>query len=625
MLQMRRLRSGFVAALATAVTLGSLVAAPAFAEDPAPEGVPPTEQPSEQPAAPPPLPTEIGAACLTLDPPKRPALQRAKAQELMRGFVDLGKGGSYQLGDRPNWRPQRSADTSGNRHIHSLNWALPLLYRGVNTQNQAMVDRFRQLMYWWIEDNRGKRGTWVDASIYGGLRTQTLVCAAQTLNDPVISQAALRDAETMMRTYRRSTDIAIGANNTDLIRQRAAMAAYCWTGDTGKRDQAMRNLVGIARGVIHEDGSDTEGSPHYGMYKEKLLTEIEASAALCGISAHPIPELRGLLYQFIAQATRPDFKLESLGDTASVPIRNTFGVGDWRADWLRSRGTAGAPPTPLYTAFNGGYVFGRASWNPAGPDTFYSLRFDSTRPPTAHTHDDGAGLTLYSRGVSWIGDPGPFRYENGSSLRHFMRSRTAHSTFTVTGVPRTKSKKVVRVNTRSDAQQGGNDLSCLRDNTWGSVNVTRCVTFARNVDAIVVADYVNAKRAKKSKRAITQRWQLPPGVGVEANGDMLSLVSGDQRLDVAKAGVGDWNITSARSGSNVGWFTGNWGERVPGAVLARNANIKKKKSNDVMVTVFVPRNVNESVSVDIRGDAVVVTRNGTPVEIALPTPGPRQR
>jgi hypothetical protein len=151
------------------------------------------------------------------------------------------------------------------------------------------------------------------------------------------------------------------------------------------------------------------------------------------------------------------------------------------------------------------------------------------------------------------------------------------------------------------------------------------VTFARNVDAIVVSDYVNAKRAKKSKRAITQRWQLPPGVGVEANGDMLSLVSGDQRLDVAKAGVGDWNITSARSGSNVGWFTGNWGERVPGAVLARNANIKKKKSNDVMVTVFVPRNVNESVSVDIRGDAVVVTRNGTPVEIALPTPGPRQR
>jgi hypothetical protein len=622
---LRRVRSGLLAGLATAVTLGSLAAAPAQAQDPAPapEGAAPIEQPVAQP--PQPLPTEIGSVCLTLDPPKRPTLQRARAQELMQGYVDLGKGGSYRLGERPNWRPQRTADTSGNRHIHSLNWALPLLYRGVNTQNQAMVDRFRQLMYWWIEDHQGKRGVWVDGSIYGGLRTQTLACAAQTLNDPVIINAALRDAETMMRTYRRSTDIAIGANNTDLIRQRAAMATYCWTGDAARRDQAMRNLVGIARGIIHEDGSDTEGSPHYGMYKEKLLTEIEASAAMCGISADPIPELRGLLYQFIAQATRPDFRLESLGDTASVPIRNTFGIGDWRAEWLRTRGTSGTPPTPLYSAFDGGYVFGRASWNPAGPDTFYSLRFDSTRPATAHTHDDGAGLTLFSRGVSWIGDPGPYRYENGSSLRQFMRSRTAHSTFTISGVPRTKSKKVVRVNTRSDAQQGGNDLSCLRDNTWGSVNVTRCVTFARNVDAIIVADYITSRRAKKSKRALTQRWQLPPGVGVEANGDMLSLVSGDQRVDVAKGGAGQWNITSARSGSNVGWFTGNWGERVAGAVLARNAKIKKKKSSDVMVTVFVPRSVNESVAVDIRDASVVVTRNGTPVEIPLPTPGPRQR
>jgi hypothetical protein len=624
MLQMGRARAGAVASLTVAVVLGSMVVSPGFAE----EAPPPVEQPAEPapPApAPPVMPTEIGAVCQALLPPRRPSLQREKAQELMRGFVDLGKGGSYQLGDRPNWRPQRSADTSGNRHIHSLNWALPLLYRGVNTQNQAMVDRFRQLMYWWIQDNKGKRGTWVDASIYGGLRTQTLVCAAQTLQDPVITQAALRDAESMMRTYRRSSDVAIGANNTDLIRQKGALAAYCWTGDTDKRDRAMRNLVAIARGIIHDDGSDTEGSPHYGMYKEKLLTDIEAAAAMCGISADPIPQLRGLLYQFIAQATRPDFRLESLGDTVSVPIRNTFGVGDWRADWLRSRGATGTPPTPLYTAFNGGYVFGRASWNPAGPDTFYSLRFDSTRPATAHTHDDGAAMTLYSRGVSWIGDPGPYRYENGSSLRHFMRSRAAHSSVTVSGVPRTRSKKVVRVNTRSDAPQGGNDLSCLRDNTWGSVAVTRCVTYVRNIDAFVVADYVNARRAKKSKRALTQRWQLSPGVGVESNGDMLSLVSGDRRVDIAKGGPGQWDITSARPRSNVGWFTGNWGEKVPGAVLSRQTKIKKKRSSEALVTVFVPRNVDETVAVEIGDNSVAITRNGTPVEIPIPSPGPRQR
>lgn len=616
----RHVRSAGITGLVAALTIGLLVAAPVGAEE-----VPPTPPVEAQPVPPAPLPTEIGSICQALLPPKRPALQRDRARELMQGYVDLGKGGNYQLGERPNWRPQRSADTSGNRHIHSLNWALPLLYRGINTQNQAMVDRFRQLMYWWIEDHQGKRGTWVDASIYGGLRTQTLACAAQTLGDPIIADAARKDAETMLRTYRRSTDIAIGANNTDLIRQLGATAVFCAIGDAAKVEQGKRNLIAIARGVIHDDGSDTEGSPHYGMYKEKLFTDLERYAAVCGIDISPVPQLRELMYQFVAQATRPDFKLESLGDTVSVPLRNTFGVGDWRADWLRSRGAAGTPPTPLYTAFNGGYVFARSSWDSSGNATYYTLRFDSSRPPTAHTHDDGAALTLYSRGVSWIGDPGPFRYENGSSLRHFMRSRAAHSTFTVAGTPRTKSRKVVRVNTRSDAQQGGNDLSCLRDNTWGSVNVTRCVTYARNIDAIVVADYLTAKRAKNAKRSLTQRWQLPPGIGVEGNGEMLSLVSGNQRVDVAKSGAGSWDISSARNGSNVGWFTGNWGEKVPGAVLTRTAPIKKKKSNDVMVTVFVPRSAEESVSVDIRDDGiVVVTRNGVPVEIPLPTPGARR-
>ncbi len=234
-------------------------------------------------------------------------------------------------------------------------------------------------------------------------------------------------------------------------------------------------------------------------------------------------------------------------------------------------------------------------------------------------------MTLYSRGVSWIGDPGPYRYENGSLLRHFMRSRAAHSSVTVSGVPRTRSKKVVRVNTRSDAPQGGNDLSCLRDNTWRSVKVTRCVTYVRNIDAFVVADYVDARRAKKSKRALTQRWQLSPGVGVESNGDMLSLVSGDRRVDIAKGGPGRWDITSARPRSNVGWFTGNWGEKVPGAVLSRQTKIKKKRSSEALVTVFVPRNVDETVAVEIRDNSVAITRNGTPVEVPIPSPGPRQR
>ena len=615
--------------LAGAVALTLLVAPSARAEDPLPTPSP-TEAPAPAPEAAPapaPLPTELGSWCLTLFPPKKPGVEKRLARQLMSGVVDMGDGGTYYLSERPNWRPQSGTDTSGDRHVNSLDWALPLLYRGVHAQNAAMVDRFRQLMYYWIEDHQGSRGVWVDGSIYGGLRTQTLVCAAQTLNDPIITAAALRDSQTMIRSFTSQQDVEIGTNNTELIRQTGALAAYCWVGDPPGRERAWRNVVAISRGLVMDDGSDVEGSPGYAMYIEKLLKNAEAAAATCGIPADPIPTLRGLLYQFVAQATRPDFQLESLGDTVVEPLRNTFGVGDWRAEWIRSMGTAGAPPSTVYTAFDGGYVFGRAGWQPqpGGPDTFYSLRFSSARPATAHTHDDGGSVTLYSRGVSWIGDPGPYRYDNGSSLRWYMKSRAAHSSISVFGVGRTLANGVTKLRSTSDVEIGGNDTTCLLDRTYASVAVTRCAVYVRSIDAFIVTDYIDATRVNRlaKPRAVVQRWQIPPGIGAQNVNDVLTLASGDKRLDIVKSGPGGWQVLTASSGANPGWFTGAWGEKVPGAVLSRLANVPRKGGKQVQVTVFVPRVDGESVPVVIDANGVTVTRNG--VTVTTPLPAPRSR
>ena len=622
-----------VAGAVSAALIFTVTAVPVTAEEvtpPAVEPAPLPPVPDEPVPAPPVMPAALGSWCTTLFP-MSVSKQRTRAQALMGGKVDLGKGGSYTLRERPNWRPQSTADLSGNRHINSLDWALPLLYRGVNQKNQAMVDRFKQLMYFWIDDNASGRGYWVDGSIYGGLRTQVLACAAQTLGDPKIQQAAVRDAANMWRTYRRGKDIAIGANNTDLVRQTGALATFCYVGDINLRNAAWNHLVAIARGVINDDGSDVEGSPHYAMYMEKLLTQVEAAAATCGISAEPIPQLRGLLYNFVTQSVRPDFKLESLGDTVSVPLRNTFGVGDWRADWLRTRGSAGTPPTPTYSTYSGGYIFGRYSWVPSGmgqPDTFYSLRFKGGRPATAHTHDDGGSLTLFSRGVEWIGDPGPFRY-NSSALRSFVKKREAHSTFTVANTGYNRWKGVVKTKGQTDPAAGGNDNSCLSDGSWANTEITRCVTYVRSADALIVADYINGSKVKVQKkkrknykeRVVTQRWQLSPGVGVEGNPDgQLTMVAGEQKVDIIQAGVGAWNITSARNGSSVGWHTTDWGVKAPGAVLSRSTNLPRKGDQQVMITVFVPRGSAEATPVTIGEGTVTITRNGNPVTIGFPAP-----
>lgn len=607
------------------------VSDPAVSE-PVPDPAAPAPAPAAPAPVPPVMPTELGSWCTALFPMSKKK-QRTEAKLLMNGKVDLGKGGTYTLTQNPNWRAQSTADLSGNRHINSLDWALPLLFRGVDKQNQAMVDRFRDLMYQWIDDHQGKRSYWTDASIYGGLRTQTLACAWQTLQDPKIQQAAVRDAESMWRTYRRGKDIAIGANNTDLTRQIGALATFCSVGDVNLRDQAWRNLVAVARGVINDDGSDVEGSPHYAMYMEKLLSQVESAAATCGIPSDPIPQLRGLLYGFVAQAVRPDFKLESLGDTASVPLRKSFGVGDWRADWLRSNGSTGAPPTPTYTAFDGGYIFGRYSWAPTGsgqPDTYYSLRFKGDRPATAHTHDDGGSLTLFSRGVSWIGDPGPYRY-NSSSLRSFVKKRQAHSTFTVNNTGYNRWKGVVKTKSRSDSNAGGNDYSCLLDRSWSKTPITRCVTYIRSADALVVADYIDAEKVKVPKkkrknytnREVTQRWQIAPGVGVEAtegSEGQLTMVAGDSKVDIVKSGVGVWDVKSAQNGSSAGWHTTEWGKKAPGAVLSRTVTVPRKGGQQVMVTVFVPRSSAESVPVEFGDGTVTITRNANPITVGLPAP-----
>lgn len=613
-----RLPRALIAISVAVVTACASAIAPATADEPVPTD-PAAVAPA--PVAAPAMPAALGSWCEPLHPSLGPKKDRQAAWDLMAGKAKMSQGGTYIISEHPDWQPQAGTDTSGDRHVNSLNWALPLLYRGVKVQDQAMVNRFAQLMHYWVADHQGPRGVWVDGSIYGGFRTGTLLCAAQTLNDPVLTEAALRDARTMVARNWGASGKATGVNNTDLIRQMAALATFCWVGDIPMRDRAWANLLAVARGLVYDDGSDVEGSPGYAVYAEKLLGQASAVAAQCGIPTTEIDTVRNRQYDFVSQAIAPDFRISSLGDTADVPLRKSFGAGDPRAEWVRSQGTAGTPPQPIYTAYEGGYVFGRAGWQPQPglPDTYYSLRFSGSRPATPHTHDDGTSLSLYSRGTWWIDDPGPYRYDNASSMRSYVKSRDAHSGITVNGVKRSKSAGVVALKTTSDWQSGGNDTSCVQDRTWGKVVVTRCVQYIRSVDAMVVVDYVKAPKGKKG-RVVNERWMIAPKLSATNTSDVVTLASDNKRMDITKSGPGGWNVRVADGSSSQGWFTGSWGEKVPGSILWRPLRIPKKGIDEALVTVFTPRLDGENVPVVIADGNVTITRNGQTVTTPLPAP-----
>ena len=210
-----------------------------------------------------------------------------------------------------------------------------------------------------------------------------------------------------------------------------------------------------------------------------------------------------------------------------------------------------------------------------------------------------------------------------------MKSRAAHSSFSVSNVRRTMSSRISKPTSTSAWATGGNDTTCLADRTWGSVNVTRCAVYVRSIDAMIVVDYVKAsklpgkpKQLKRyATRTFTQRWQVTPGTAALAyENDVLTLGVGDKRLDVYKSGPGGWNVRTAKNGSSVGWFTGAWGEKQPGAVLSREVGLSPRADSQVLVTVLVPRVDGESVPVVVDANGVTVTRNGTAITTPLPVP-----
>ena len=67
--------------------------------------------------------------------------------------------------------------------------------------------------------------------------------------DPVIAAAALRDAQTMIRSYRGHSAIAYGTNNTELIRQLGALGASVRELALGGFD-VLRELALVAAGIV---------------------------------------------------------------------------------------------------------------------------------------------------------------------------------------------------------------------------------------------------------------------------------------------------------------------------------------------------------------------------------------
>jgi hypothetical protein len=495
------------------------------------------------------------------------------AEQLMAGRADLGVYGWFRLTKNPRWKPVSTLDSSGKGHMHSLHYLLPLLRRGVKAGDKAMVDRFYSVVRDWVRDNkpggRTSRYAW-GPPIYEGFRAQVLVCAAAgPKGQKKWLRRALKKHGEMMADYRRYE----GVNNASLHQSMGLYAIGVAVGRPAWRQLAITRERSLAVRLVHGDGSDEEGALTYAINNYRWFQQAAQRLRLAG---DPVPQelLRvNATPGFIAHATRPDGRVEALGDTSPEPLARNRWLGT-AAEFAATGGASGAPPSETFAGFDGGYVFGRSGWGDGkralADETYFSVRAGRA-DGIPHAHDDAAAVTLYAHGSPLLFDTGQWRYTYGTT-RSFVVSRAAHNVVLVHGVPRTNPRPDLRT-TRAN----GLDIATVVDRGYRGVTLTRTVAYDRVEDVLLVWDRLDADRTVKA----SQQWGLGRDRRVRLDADeahtagpgadvSMLFTSGGAPLDVAKgrrAPMRGWNsqayaelspapsVRATQKGTSLSWLT----------------------------------------------------------------------
>jgi hypothetical protein len=539
---------------------------------------------------------------------------RVNAHKLMDGRADLDEYGWFRLKRNPAWRPVSTLDSSGNGHMHSLHYLMPLLRYGQRTGNQAMVSRFYELVRDWVRDNppgaATSRYAW-GPPIYEGFRSLVLVCAAakSRTNRPWLRRALVRHGRMMASAGRYE-----GVNNASLHQSMGLYAIGEAIRRPAWRALAARRVAALAVRLIGADGSDGEGALEYAVNNYRWFGQ---AAERLRRGGDPVPaELRRLdrVPAFIAHATRPDGRVEALGDTSPEPLEPKRWAGT-AAEFSATLGTSGAPPTQTFAAFEGGYAFGRSGWGAARPladETFFSVRAGR---PTPHAHDDAGSVTLYSHGSPLLLDTGQWRYRYGTT-RSFVVSRAAHNVVLVHGVRRTRPVPQLRA-----VSVGGLDISTVVDRGYDGVTITRTVAYDRADDVLLVWDRLDSQKEVRA----SQQWGLgrERSVSVKADAAHTSGPGADVSLLFTSGGA-PLDVAVGQRDPLRGWNSQSYGEISP----APSLRATQKGTSLSWLTVIAPRaeevppsEVSATAAVSTSGAAVAFDAPGGSALVTLDDAG----
>jgi hypothetical protein len=557
-----RLLIGAVGALSTALTLGVLSGPPAEAAPVTTSGIN----------------TAGAAAQCDMGLGRAQKGTAPKARALMAGRAQINEYGWFHLAANPSWKPVSTLDSSGKGYMHSLHYLLPLLRRGVKTGNKDMIDRFYFLVHDWFKDNKPggptSRYAW-GPPIYEGFRSLVLVCAAA---------GPRGDAPWLLKALRQNGEMAAradryeGINNASLHQSMGLYAIGVTIGRPAWRRLAIARIRALVVRLVHVDGSDEEGAPNYAINNYRWFNQAAERMRRAG---DPVPaELSRVdaTPSFIAHATRPDGRVEALGDGFPAPLGPKAWLGT-AAEWTSTGGASGFAPGDTMNSYAGGYVFGRSGWGselrPLLDETFYSVRAGQGNG-IPHAHDDAGSLTLYSHGSPLLLDTGQWEYRYGTT-RSFVVSRAAHNAVIVDGVARTRPRPELRT-----ARADGLDITTVVDRGYRGVTLTRTIAYDRVEDVMVVWDRLSSDRPVRA----SQQWGLGRDRAVSLDGDAVHTTGPGANLSMLfTSGGAPQDLAIGKKSPMRGWNSQSYGELSP----APSVRATQKGTSLSWLTVLAPR------------------------------------
>ncbi len=417
----------------------------------------------------------------------------ADAARMMSGWARIEHYGTFRLKKNPSWRYTDALDYSGNGHMHSLHWALPLLRHGFKTGNRAMVNRFYKLMLDWIKDNPpSKPRQWkAYGQIESGFRLLTMSCALAGPGPSKKKKKKLANIEKAIRTQARVASTQwVNVNNVSFLQGAGIFAAGCSLGDRKILKRGKKFMSKNSKKMIAPDGSVREGSLQYARNTYVWTQQEIARIRACGKAPGNKLRRSDRIADFLAHSARPDRRYEALGDGGTPRVSVEKSPANSALRFVATGGTEGPPPASLYRTYEAGYIFGHSGFGKSRKltkETYYSVRTGPGPEAEYHAHYDAAAVTLASRGDQLLFDTGQYRYIKNSAAT-FVRSRPAHNNITIDGHGYGGPRPAVVA--ASSSPRG--DFTSIVDSAFGGKRLQRSIWYDREGDYLVVMDDVDA-------------------------------------------------------------------------------------------------------------------------------------